>query len=450
MRNNLNDASVQLNRFLRTNKSFLFPVFSLAHIIDLKNDSTDNKFKDTLFIEEIAGQHMLCYDAVYKQQKFLRVSPSESLKDHLNDPSFNPANFFDCLDDLKTGEFSEQFNQLLDLPLFDFDTGPINSETYQETLMDFLPYKAGKVSIRDIMNHIEILIPQLFDKDNQLYKNTRKVNIDQFKLNQIDYTLSTLNGVLKKSPFGKDLFELITATAGAKKVLSTSEYFTQGFVVLNMLGLDKEKNKKTNFISLSIDSKHAHYGSLCDILITEDKGLRIKAELLYNLKNISTQIMSTSEFLEFYNGYQPEKIQSEADFILKIFELVNKGTPYSTNKSSQFNRLNFYYSINESFFDFFNALEVIKDDTLGNCMVLTAKRANYDLGLFYSEVEMITNKIVFGFGPDMKGLTNYTKDDEVCIAESKWQGRFWDNYQIPIALEINRGTNKLSICIGPI
>ncbi|MBL7884728.1 MAG: hypothetical protein JNL69_11710, partial [Bacteroidia bacterium] len=91
----------------------------------------------------------------------------------------------------------------------------------------------------------------------------------------------------------------------------------------------------------------------------------------------------------------------------------------------------------------------IRDQDSGTFVILTSKKADYNIGLFYKEVELVTNKIVSAFGVDLQNLSNFTAEDKEQIAKSTWQGRVWGVYQTLIALEINQGTNKLSISIGP-
>lgn len=446
----MDDASVKLEQLLRTNKDFLFPVFSRAHIDDLKNDSTNNKFKDTAFIEEIAGHYMLYYDAINKRQELYLNSPTESLKAQLDVPITDFNNVFSDLNFPEIGNLGEELDKLLDLPIYNFNIKNLDTEKYKDTLMNFIPQGKENLSIRDFMQHMGTLLEQLFDKNNPLYKKTRKVNIEQFKMNQIDYNINTLNEILKKSPFGKDLAELINSTVNDQNKISASDYFTKGFVFLNMLGLDKEKNNKTNFISLSNDSQHAYYGALCDILITEDKGLRLKGELIYNLQNVSTKIMSQNEFIEYYTNQLNTECESKTECINKLIEIIKSKTPDSNYKSSQFNRSTYFYSLDKTIFDFYNDLELIVDEDSGTFLVLSSRRCNYYVGLFYKEVELITNKIVSAFGPDLEGLTNFTDSDKKQISESKWEGRIWNSNQTIVALELNKGTNKLSLVIGPL
>jgi hypothetical protein len=446
MRNKANDVSVQLNQLLRANKKKLFPLFSRAHIEDLKNDLTENKFKDTIFIEEIAGQYMLYYDAIHKRQELYLVSPTSSLKSHLEVTETDLSNIFELGNDDTSKGLEDQLNNILDMPLFNINLPSLEMEKYKDTLMNFLPLSEKPLSIRDFMNHMQTLMEQLFDKKSQLYKKTRKVNIDQFNFNQVDFSITNFNDILKKSPLGKSLSELINSS---DQKLSNSDYFTKGFVLLNMLGLDKEKNKKTNFISLSNDSQHSYYASFCDIFITEDKGLRLKSELLYSTQNISTRIMTPEQFLSIYNEFEPEQILTPTDFIEKITDSLKESKPYSIFKSTTFNRFTEYHLLDKMFFDFFNHVEVIRDEDSGTFVVLTSNKSNYYTGIYYDEIELITNKIAAVFGLDLEGHLFFLPEDKTQLAKSDWSGRIWKAISTPISLEINKGTDKLSIVIGP-
>ena len=66
--------------------------------------------------------------------------------------------------------------------------------------------------------------------------------------------------------------------------------------VLNSFGLDREINKKAKFSNTFIDSLHAYYASFCDLLVTNDIGIKNKCSIIYKLFNIKTIVINSLEF----------------------------------------------------------------------------------------------------------------------------------------------------------
>jgi hypothetical protein len=280
-------------------------------------------------------------------------------------------------------------------------------------------------------------------------RHVREVQIgsrfeDKTKLNQIEST-RILNDVLKESPFKKDLKELLMV--GAPEDFTFNAYMSKGFILLNMLGLDKEKNKKTNFISLANDAEHAYYGALCDILVTEDVGLRYKAEVLYEVKGIHTKILSPKEFVDCFSDYKAVA-RCRSGFATNILEQIKEIEPILTTRSDKYNRITSVYHLKESYFDFFDQIELIEDEASGTWIILTSQRNNLNVSLFFDEISVTLNKMLQAFGQDMdrKGVFNDQDREEMKECGADWTGRLWSLDQT-LGLDINEGTNRLSISV---
>jgi len=64
--------------------------------------------------------------------------------------------------------------------------------------------------------------------------------------------------------------------------------------LLDMLGYWKDKVTKTSNYARLWDSNHIHFGSYCDYLVSDDKKLRYKAKVVYDIFNIKTKIISSN------------------------------------------------------------------------------------------------------------------------------------------------------------
>ncbi len=64
--------------------------------------------------------------------------------------------------------------------------------------------------------------------------------------------------------------------------------------LLDMLGYWKDKVTETSNYARLWDSNHIHFGSFCDYLVSDDKRLRYKAKVVYDIYKIKTKIISSN------------------------------------------------------------------------------------------------------------------------------------------------------------
>lgn len=440
---------------LQERNDIFFPIYSRAHIEDLKNDGTKTKFDDIAFIEKLAGNYFLYYDSVNNEQKMFLAKPINSLNDCLKISKLDNSNLFDNLfndliDDDSTLELKgllNTFKEIANKPIYQIDF-PVNQ--LKGSQKEFLPNETSPYSLKDYINFIGNLSNKLHDKNNTLYKTLRGENKQQFNLDQWKDGLQDLNDLLKKSPLGKNFLELVDSMYGDESQRTMSNYFTNAFIILNMLGMDKEKNSNVKFANTSIDSQHAYYATYCDVLITNDKGLKTKGNLVYETINNVTKILSVEEFVTEYKNIQQYSFKTKEEFLLNLIGKIKESNSTSSNKSEQFNRTTFYYELDYKYFEYFDFIECIDDKDLGAFWVMHSKRSYYHSGLFYKEIELIINKIVAIFGEDLQKKEIYSEIDESAINFETWEGRLWHIGKTPISLEINSGTKKLCLTIGPI
>lgn len=150
----------------------------------------------------------------------------------------------------------------------------------------------------------------------QVYENVRQVDFMRGCINRfaVSYTpnrpgiLDELQWDVKEvgnySP--KEIFDVIEKKllaskyhCGIKDYLSSSEAHTEStiysslFNLLDMVSYRKDRNN----VARLYDSSHAHYARKCDILVSNDARMRVKAEAVYHYLNVHTRVMSAKEFL---------------------------------------------------------------------------------------------------------------------------------------------------------
>src|ERR1035437_1878952 len=87
-----------LSSLYRSKNNFLY-CYSHAHLLDLKNDKTDIKYKELEFIETIVNDNYLSYHAIEKRTSCYLAKPLEAFKDvDEEDESISFSNIFNDID----------------------------------------------------------------------------------------------------------------------------------------------------------------------------------------------------------------------------------------------------------------------------------------------------------------------------------------------------------------
>jgi hypothetical protein len=102
---------------LLDNKDRFLYCYSHGHLLDLKNDKTDIKYKELDFMESLVGDNYLSYHALDKRTSCYLARPNEAFKDIDNeDEPFSFASIFEDIDlSYATPEQAEQLKNATDI-----------------------------------------------------------------------------------------------------------------------------------------------------------------------------------------------------------------------------------------------------------------------------------------------------------------------------------------------
>lgn len=447
MRTKQSEKYIQLEEYLRKYSSAFFFPYSQAHIDDLSNDATNNKDLDLEFIESFSSIFLMTHH--YSEGlKYQLASPKEVMSSKLESNSqFNLSEIlsdFENDDNPISGALGKALKNLLEMPIhnIEMDLEKLRPQDL-EMINKIVPGINKSFSISDMFTQMQKLNEELSDKKK--FKDFRRYNLENLPgFNTLkDVSLESINNILLNSALGKNLNELIEQQNSDGKA-TFNQKVVSCFMILNLFGLDQESNKKANFISLSNDAQHAFYAGYCDVLISEDEGLRTKAKILYQNYGIATSIYSIDDFLKFNQSNNFSKSLSLVEFINALKDDVIPQQLINSYESTQFNRITSIYSVRNIYFDYFDWIEYIDDRDTGKAIVLRPKNS---YGLFYEEVRLITNKIVASFGVDSEQKGDFSDSDLESIKNGTWVGRIWALPRAYINLEINKGTQQLCLCV---
>jgi hypothetical protein len=309
--------SVDLLRTVSDLKKFLLFVFSDAHLDDLKSGIDKAKIDEDLeIIGEYCKDNYFSYSHVDKEKKLevFLATPFDAFysKDfeaeaNLFANGFNVDSLFKDLEDDPSSELAKSLvKSYFDLPIsiigptFDLTSIDDKSKVYFDKI---LPGYNDNMSIGDFVNSfIPYGTKLLFDIKE--FTELRKLSAQYFNSEEYSYKKWGLafNEKLLESPFGKTFLEMVESSMIDAHKNDPLYKFTYIYSLLETYGVVQERDpknklKKFTFDSLHRDASHAYYASHCDYLVTDDKGLQMKAHIMYHLFGIKTQILSTRDFI---------------------------------------------------------------------------------------------------------------------------------------------------------
>jgi hypothetical protein len=360
IRNNIEYTDLR-NIILNTKDCHTY-FFSNAHLLDLKQDLTDEKYKDLDFIEIIVENNYLCKTWGGPTSCYLST-PIQAFNSLEVDNTINPDDLNWVINDPlfqnKIKETKKQFESLhieipehIDMP----ESLKIYLENIRQQTQNFNILKLIKDGIQ-FYNSI--------NTDPLIYKELRRFIKEHkeliFKENSL-ITETDIDEIFNNSFFKAEFLDYIEKNIHVEFIhYSDKMYyiFLLAFFTLNILGLDSEKNKKARFKNTFIDSLHVYYSGLCDVLVTEDEGIIEKGNIIFKKFNIDTKILKPQQFVQLMNEIEINDIKKSLDIGSCLIDDINNSDIIYTKKTSEYDII--VYQLNKVYFYYFNLLQIFID-----------------------------------------------------------------------------------------
>jgi hypothetical protein len=293
------------NKLIQYSGSLLY-CYSHAHLLDLKRDATERKEEDLKFMEAFVGKNYLCHYWGEKEANFYSESPTDAFKDLLQDSDVSTINPLEIMeddpsDDPITKSLKEMLKTIMNTPLLDLSHVDIESlpPDAKKMMGKLIPTGKTQVSLADISTQLSSFYEDLFNKNGE-YKELRGYLIKNLDLekNNVDYMNENFNEDLKKTSLKKTFEEYVNEAIShdGTKEITKDNFIINAFTSLNMLGIDKEKNKKARFPNTFNDGQHGYYATYCDYVVSDDETFLRKCKLIYKLRDIPTKVMHVDDF----------------------------------------------------------------------------------------------------------------------------------------------------------
>lgn len=445
---------VELLNKIRKNTTNLY-CYSHAHLLDLKNDTSDIKYKELEFMETIVNDNYLSYHALDKNTSCYLVTPPIAFEDVEEEikPNFNDLLDFDY--DIFTPQQQAQielakdtfYNRKFDLDFINEGT-PKELKPITEKLF---PEKLSSMSMNDwVKNFMGML--NTIQEDKSIYKGLRNLTDSHFNNEKftVNYDEIDFNEDLKNSSLGKTFIEYVNNSINptGKNKVSNYDFYVNAYFSLDILGISKEPSKKVKFNNVLYDALHSYYGAYCDCVVSDDQGFCKKTRVLYKLLGIETKIMVADEFIQSFNFIIPKREEDQGTFSDLLLNDLKNAIVLKTYSSLDIDRHTVKFKPSHNYLGYFNRFDRIIEEGKVFLYFYRATK-NYSYFTFLREYELVVNNAVevFGLDQSLKGKFDWESEKEL-LDRNKWEGRLWDFDDFTFKIEHNNGSNKLSILIS--
>lgn len=376
--------SLLREKILSHKDEFIF-FYSNAHLFDLQDDKTDIKYAEMKFMQSIVDGCRLIYEG--NKQEVIKQSPLDAFG------TIGKVGDFSWLENFDFSQITEEqrnaINNIIDICIKD-----LKGELDFDWLIKRTPISANELQVdKTTFTALIKFVAYNFYENKEAYKQVRDNTIAKYNPKMITVEEENVfNEQLASSPLGLSFIDMIKAIL-TQTGLSSSDAATvyyMSYMLLDLIGVNKETRKKVKFRNMRTDCCHSFFGSYCDCIVSDDKGLRLKSKTLYKLLNFSTKVYSIDEFIEKFD----EAINNNKKSAREYFDEINNDYQAKQVVKTEITPEHILTYLNPSYkyFGYFNCMleRKSKDETI----IILHKSNDLNQPILTREIEIIVNRIV--------------------------------------------------------
>ena len=428
-------------KILEHKDEFIF-LYSDAHLQDLYNDPTETKFQELEFMKEIVDGYHITYNAPILQVDV--ETPYNRFQ------SIKPIEDTSWIDEIDPNNLSDE--QIISLRnSMDIIAKDLNGELAPEWPFTRVPLgKSSEPFDKESMKAMVNFVNENHLGANGTYKRVRDLVSAIYNPKHIRVDKNTDLNAVAKETFLESPFDKILSALSKQFGLTSpdnSQIYLLHYYFLDNWGLCPEKRKTVKARNLLIDSAHSYLASYCDCLVSDDKGMRTKSEVLYKRYGIDTAIYTIDEFIEKFDEAIANNQKSVSEY---IFETIEDHTKSETIKIDKYEGRTFtHIKPHHSYFGYFNQMiEAYSENDWG---IMLGKRNGLNQSILLREIEIIVNqisKVFANIGFEYQPFQFETESEQ--LKEDNWIGRAWRCPNFIIRLEKLKGYANLCLIISPL
>lgn len=269
-------------------REYLLFCFSEAHLFDLSQDKSDEKFKDMDFIASIAENNCFVFD---DQIKLIDKTPRQYYDDYDWSDTFNIHEIDDPI--------WEQVKGLLESIPFEFQMLLNGVELPDDMPDDMKKLLLEPITMYDFMLVMIDLTENLSNEQKKFKKLIQYLhnNSLQFKLYE-GMGISGYDGenITDRAAFYNSYIKQFIKDGQNK---SQYELYMDMYNGLEFYGLVKGKPKKQKMMNLINDAKHSFFGTVCDVVVSKDVDFLAKSLFMYKVEGLGIKLLPFFELESF-------------------------------------------------------------------------------------------------------------------------------------------------------
>ncbi len=375
--NHLEENS-ELYDYIRQYQSHFVFVYSPAHFSDLMKsykESGGNTYfeKDLKRLESICETHLMYYSD--KKMSICNCPPTEFLE--------KEGKYYPTIKDVFSPDYFKKALHVNGVDLYNLFSNGLKSISLGKTIE--LPFIGGFSNGLELLNCAlsffeKILMDKVYVKNFRTITSNNLTDKEITKINGCapDKIIETINAYLFEHGCEDDFTKLVK-----KALLENSQddeklIFESLYVGLDFMRFHSDQRDLMNILT---DADHAYYGSFCDVIVTEDAKMRLKADAVFSNLNISTRIICEKDFLQFLKDEVSGEVMIE-DPIKEV--LSNQHIPESYDADTcygKWKKLDFHY------LGYFNKLEFQLIVSTGRHLFVFSKERKLEKCVYYSETD---------------------------------------------------------------
>jgi hypothetical protein len=435
--------------------------FSDAHLDDLKGSPTELAEADLLRMGEYVDDNYFMHDLVTEKRTgpYL-ATPLEAFRgknynayDQVFEDPFNIDKLFDVFgDDEYAGALKDLLKLFYNVPISIWGNGfntAIADPSSIQLFNKFSPNYNSEMTLGEFINDTWPFTKGLF-KDKRALAELRRSIAAYMMPGEYSFENwgAAFNTRFKDSPVGKTFLELIESILTDNQKGDLYQKFNYAYTMLEMYNITQERTssgpKKFTLASLTTDAQHAWYASFSDYLVTNDKGMQLKASIIYNLLGLTTRVLSLQDFIShktIWLGSEEtwEQFKQAFSYDLKhSFQLYRGQTLLQDQTVATFKPSHCY-------FNYFNRYQTIQygDSTLCAFYCDRQSHANFFL---YREIELLINKMMDLLGMDDRNKGKFSMEEKALYDEED-SIREWDRGSVNFVLKTTSVSWGTLLCL---
>lgn len=436
--------------------------FSDAHLDDLKDSPLALAEIDLKLMGEYTKDNYFLHDFVRdKATGPYLATPLEAFKSKdydayhktLENP-FNLDSLLGDLDDFPEGKLLKQLlKSVYDVPIGAFmkeHNAGVTDEKGRALMDKMIPGYTPLMSLNEFMTGMWPYSKSLLE-DKKEFTELRRyiasyINRDEYSFENWGMGFTER---FKQSTLGKSYLDMIDGMLTDNQKKDLYQRFNYGYNMLETYNITQERKgkaiKKFNMQSMNTDALHAWYASFSDYLVTDDKGLQVKASIVYRLLGLPVKVLSSKDLINYKTLLlgQEETLQT---FLTSLqhdlkhsMQLFERNDPFKNESVNTFKP-------GHPYFNYFNRYQVIRSDN-SQFIAFYCDRNSHASFMMYREIELLVSKLNLMLGTDVDNRGDYKMEENSKYKEDDYI-RKWSIGDMRFRLLTASKSWGSTICLG--